>query len=121
MSRILAIIKGEPALLTGLTQAVIALVVALGAHLTTDQTGALLTATTAVLALVAAASSRPFQVATLTGALTAVGTALVAFGVHHISAGEISSVNAVVVALAALLLRAHVSPVASLRGAPAKM
>lgn len=119
---IIRIIKTEPALITGLVQAVLALVVATGAHLTTDQMGALLTATTAVLALVAAASTRPFQVASLTGALTAVGTALVAFGVHHISPGEIASVNAVVVALAALLLRGHVSPAASVReAAPAKM
>ena len=118
----LRIIKTEPALLTGLLQTVLSLIVGLGAHLTAGQTGALLAATTAVLALVAAASTRPFHVAALTGALGAVITLLVAFGVRHVSVADIATVNAVVVALAALLLRLHVTPVASLKkAAPAKM
>jgi hypothetical protein len=119
MSRILNLIKTEPALITGALQTLVALLVTLGWHLTTDQTSALLAVTTGVLALVSAASARPFQVSALTGLVAAVVTLLVAFGAH-VQPGLVGTLNAAIVAVLALVLRAHVTPVASLRGAAAK-
>jgi hypothetical protein len=121
MSRLVNLIKTEPVMLTGLVQSLLALVVGLGLSLSGTETGALEAATTAVLALVAAVSVRPFPVAALTGAVTAVATVLVAFGVPHVSTGEVSSLNAVIVSVLSLVLRGHVTPVASLRkpGPPA--
>lgn len=46
------IFSKEPALIIGVVQAVIVLGVSFGLHLSTEQTGAILTATTAVLAIV---------------------------------------------------------------------
>jgi len=114
MSKLINVIKTEPVLITGLVQSLLALLVGLGFSLTAGQTGALEAGTTAVLALVAAVSVRPFPVAALTGALSAVATVLIAFGVPHISTGAVSSLNAVVVAVLGLVLRGHVTPVASL-------
>ena len=119
MSKLLNVIKTEPVMITGLVQAILALVVGLGFALTAGQTGALEAATSAVLALVAAVSVRPFPVAALTGAFTAVATALVAFGVPHVTTGEVSLLNTVVVAVLALALRGHVTPTATLRKAAA--
>jgi hypothetical protein len=119
MSRIVNTIRTEPVLITGLVQSLLALVVGLGFSLTAGQTGALEAVTTAVLALVAAVSVRPFPVAALTGALSAVATVLIAFGVPHVTTGEVSSLNAVVVAVLSLVLRIHVTPTASLAPQPA--
>lgn len=118
----LRIIKTEPALAAGVVQAVISLAVGLGLHLTAGQTGALEAATSAVLAAVVAFSARPVQVSAFTGALAAVGTVLVAFGVPHVTGGSVSSLNAVLVAVLALVLRGHVTPVANApKAQPVKM
>jgi membrane-bound ClpP family serine protease len=103
------VIKNEPALISGVVQSLLALLVGLGLHLTTDQTGAILAVVAAVLGLVAAAATRPFHVAALTGVVSAVIPLLLAFGVHA-STADISTVNAVIVAVFALLVRMHVSP-----------
>jgi hypothetical protein len=115
MKSVLTMIKTEPALITGAIQAVLALVVGTGVNLSAGQTGALLAVTTAVLALVTAASARPFQVGALTGLVSAVVTLLIAFGVHGVQPGIVSSLNAAIVAVMALVLRGHVTPVATLR------
>lgn len=114
MNKILAVIKTEPVMISGLVQSLLSLIVGLGLSLTAGQTGALEAGTTAVLALIAAVSVRPFPVTILTGAVTAVVTLLVAFGVPHVSTGMVSSLNASIVAVLALVLRGHVTPVASL-------
>lgn len=49
----------EPALVTGLVQAVLVLVVVFGLHLSDAQTGAILAVTTAVLALVVRSQVSP--------------------------------------------------------------
>lgn len=113
LSSIIKALKSEPVAVTGAVQALVALLVSLGLHLSTDQTGAVLTVTTALLALLAAVSARPFAVSALTGLMSAVGTAAVAFGVHGISSGLVSAVNAALVAVLSLVLRGHVSPVSS--------
>ena len=64
-----------------------------------------------------AASARPFAVSALTGLVSAVVTLLVAFGVHGIQPNPVVSVNAAIVAITALVLRGHITPVATTRAA----
>jgi hypothetical protein len=104
----------EPVLSAGVVQDAIALVIALGFTLTAGQSGAIEAAAAGLGALIMALSVRPFQVPVLTGALTAIGTLLVAYGVHGVSPGMVSSFNAALVAILAIVLRGHVTPVASL-------
>lgn len=115
MKSLLNIIKTEPVLLTGLVQTLLAFAVGTGWHLTTAEGAGIIAATTAILALVAAVATRPFQVPALTGAVTAVVTLLVAFGVPHIQLGDVATLNAVIVAVMALVLRLHTTPVATLQ------
>ncbi len=119
MPKILTVIKTEPALIAGITQAILALLAAtVLTSLTTDQSGAILAATTAVAGLVAAVATRPFAVASLTGFTGAIVTLLVTFGVHGVQPGSVALINAVVVTLAALVVRMHVTPVAAQPAAP---
>ena len=114
MSKLLNLVKTEPAMITAAVQALIALVVSLGYSLSAGQTGAIVAVTTAVLALITAAAARPFQVSALTGLVSAVVTLLLAFGVHGIQPSFVSTFNAAIVAVLALVLRSHVTPVATL-------
>ena len=110
---------GEPAVLAGLAQSVLALIVAVGFHLTARQAGSIEAAFAALVTLYVAFSVRPFPVAAVTGAMTTVGTLLIAFGVPHVSSGLVSTVNAVLASVLALVLRGHVTPVSKLRAAKA--
>lgn len=112
------LIKTEPALFSGLAQAVIALAIGLGVHLTSAQEGSLLAVTTAVIGLVAAIATRPFQVSALTALTGALVTLLVAYGVHGVQPSIVATLNAAIVAIAALIVRLHVTPVASLPKRP---
>ena len=119
MSRFIQLVKTEPALFTGAVQAVLALIAGTGLNLTAAQSGAVLAATTAVLALIAAAATRPFQVSALTGVVTVAGTLAVAFGVKNADPGLVASVNGVIVAAFAFFgIRPQVTPVASLSKPP---
>jgi hypothetical protein len=120
MSRFIQIIKTEPALITGAVQVVLALLSATVVSLTAEQTGAILAVTTAVLALIAAIATRPFQVQALTGFVTAAVTLLITFGVPHVDPGIVATVNAAIVAIAPLIVRFHVTPVATLNAAKRK-
>jgi hypothetical protein len=93
-------LKSYPFLSAAFVQAVLALVVALGWHLTAVETGSIEAAAAAVLALLVAPHVLPGVVPVFLGALTAIGALLVAFRVPHVSSGEVS---AIVAALAALL------------------
>jgi hypothetical protein len=104
--------RNEPAMVTGVAQAALALGITLGLHLTVAQTGALEAAAAGIGAVITAASTRPVAVPVLTGALTAILTCLVAFGVPHVTAASVSEVNAALVAVLAIVLRAHQTPVA---------
>ena len=55
----MSIIRSEPALVIGLVQTIIALVVAFGANLSPEQVGAILAASAAVLAVVTRSQVRP--------------------------------------------------------------
>lgn len=59
MSTILAKIKAEPALVTGLISAVVALAVAFGLHLSGEQTGAISAVVVAILAFVTRSKVTP--------------------------------------------------------------
>jgi hypothetical protein len=115
VSRFIQIVKTEPALLTGAVQVALALLSATVVSLTAGQTGAILAVTTAVLALNAAIATRPFQVQALAGFATAAVTLLITFGVPHVDPGIVATANAAIVAIAPLIVRSHVTPVATLK------
>jgi hypothetical protein len=96
----LKFLKSWPFLSASFVQAALALVVALGFHLTAGQTGAIEAAAAAVLALLVAPHVEETVVPLAIGALTAAGAVLVAFKTPHVTSGEVA---AVVAALAALL------------------
>jgi hypothetical protein len=93
-------LKSWPFLSASFVQAALALVVALGFHLTAAQTGSIEAAAAAVLALAVAPHVQQSVVPVAIGALTAIGTLLVAFKVPHVNSAEVS---AFVAAIAALL------------------
>lgn len=116
MSRFANLIKTEPAVFLAAVQAAITLLAQFGFTLTTAQTGGLLAATSALLALITAAMTHPFKLAALTGFVTTAGTLLISFGIPHVAAGEVSAVNMVIVAAFAFAaVRPQVTPLASLR------
>lgn len=99
-----------PALFGALAQAVLALVVAAGLHLTTNQTGVILACVTAGVGLVVGLLTSEFSVALLTGFVNAVITAGLAFGIHGITSSTVSMVDALIVAIGAFFIHSQVSP-----------
>jgi hypothetical protein len=113
---LLNLVKTEPALLAGAAQTVLALLTAtVIPHITAAESGASLAAFTAALSLVAAIATRPFQVSALTGFTGAAVTLLVAFGIPGVQPSIVATLNAVIVAVAMLVVRLHVTPVTTLR------
>ena len=98
----LKFLKSFPFLSAATVQAALALVVALGFHLTAVQTGSIEAAAAALLALLTVPHITPFPVPLFVGALTAIGALLVAFKVPNISSGEVSAVVALVAAFLGL-------------------
>jgi hypothetical protein len=105
-------IRNEPAMVTGVAQAALALAVTLGLHLTAAETGALEAAAALTGGIIVAASTRPVAVPVLFGGLTAILTCLVAFGVPHVTPAAVSAANALTVAVLTGVLRGHQTPVA---------
>jgi hypothetical protein len=104
-------LKAEMPLINSLIQTVLSLILALSfTSLTADQAGAIEAAIAALGAAVVAFGTKPFQVSALTGAFQAVIVLLVAFGIHGIQPSVVSAINALLVAIAGLLVRQHVSP-----------
>jgi hypothetical protein len=91
-------LRSWPFLSASVVQAALALVVALGFHLTAVQTGSIEAAAAAILALLVAPHVKEAVVPVAIGALTAIGALLVAFKTPHITAGEVSAVVALVAA-----------------------
>lgn len=89
--------------------------VAILAHLSSGVQNALTVIITAVFALIATLTTRPIDLAGLTGFVTTVATAAGVLG-FHIRPDIISAVNAAVVTLATLLLTNLVSPSAKMGG-----
>lgn len=99
----------EPAVIVYAVNAGVAALVAWGLDLSADQTGAINTIVTAVLAAVVAAMTRPVTVSAITGAAATVATALAAFGLH-LTADQIGASVTVGSIVLALLLRQNVTP-----------
>jgi hypothetical protein len=99
----------EPAAILYGLNALIALLVAYGLPLTQDQTGAIVTVATAVLAIWAALTTRPVVVSTITGAVGTALAAVAAFGLE-LSADQIGATVMALSVVLALLLRQNVSP-----------
>jgi hypothetical protein len=115
------LISLEPVLSASTVQAVLALIIAVGVHLSPAVTGGIEAVAAALLALIIAASVDKVTPALWTGLVTALGTLLIAFGVHHVSAGEVSAVNAVLAIVLASLLREKVTPLTrTVKRVPAK-
>jgi hypothetical protein len=115
------LISLEPVLSASTVQAVLALVIAVGVHLSPGVTGGIEAVAAALLALITAASVDKVTPALWTGLVTALGTLVVAFGVHHVNAGDVSAVNVVLAIVLASLLREKVTPLArTAKRAPAK-
>jgi hypothetical protein len=91
-------LKSWPFLSASFVQAALALVVALGFHLTAVQAGSIEAAAAAVLALVVAPHVRETVVPLAIGALTAIGALLVAFGTPHVTGKEVAAVVGLVAA-----------------------
>src|SRR5581483_5737204 len=87
-----------PFLSAATVQAALSLVVALGFSLSPGQTGAIEAAAAGVLALLTAAAAKTLTVPLVVGAITAVGSLLVAFKAPHISSGEVAAFAALVAA-----------------------
>ncbi len=118
-AKLLNLIKTEPQLAANAVQALLGVLVAFGIGLTTDQAGAVLGITAAVLTAVTAASTRPLQVSAFSGLVTAAAVLAVSFGMH-LPAGGVASVNLLISAVLALLARGQVTPVAKLNAAKPK-
>lgn len=101
----------EPALLFGVLSAVLGLLSALHVgHLSTDQTGVIMAAVTAVFGAVVAWRTRPIAPAAFTGAFTALATLAAAFGLH-LTPQVTGAGSGLVMALILFLARGHVVPV----------
>jgi hypothetical protein len=107
--------KLEPAAILYGVNALVALLVAYGLNLTAEQTGAITTITTAVLAIATALATRPIVVSTITGAVASLLAAVAAFGLE-LSADQIGATVTALSVVLALLLRANVSPVPAVAG-----
>jgi hypothetical protein len=106
----------NPAVVLYIVNAVIALAVAWGVHLSTDVTGAIDTIVTGGLTVIAAFLVRPVAVSAVIAALATIATAFSAFGLH-LSQDKITATAAVVsLGLGALLHALGIPVVAAARG-----
>jgi hypothetical protein len=87
----------------------VALAVSWGASLSADQTGAITTIATAVIAIAAAVLTRPVSVGVLTGAAATLLAAFTAFGLH-LTADQIGEITGIGSVFLGLLLHQSVSP-----------
>jgi len=110
-----ALLAREPAALAfGLSAALIP-VLTLLLHWDSAQTAAASAILTALSTVIAAVKARPASVATLIGGATAIAEALAAFHVK-IPAADLAMFTSAASAILAAILRANLTPVASLRG-----
>jgi hypothetical protein len=117
VSKLWAEIRSEPAVIVGAVNTIVAALVAFGLHLTATQTGAVTTISTAVLAIIVAAATRPVAVPVITGAVATAATAAAAFGLH-LSAAQIGTGVPVLALVLSLVLRQAITPISKLKAAP---
>jgi hypothetical protein len=99
----------EPALITGILNALLGLVVTLNVGLTSQEAGTLTVLVTAGFTAVAAALTRPIAPTAFTGLVTAGADALAAFH-FELSGATVGAVNALVISVLMFINRGHVSP-----------
>jgi hypothetical protein len=114
MTYLKSLLKFEPAVVAWALNGGIVLVLAYLLHFTKTQEAAAATIVTALAAAYTAIKARPFAVAALTGALMTAVTAATAFGFHP-SAQVIAAVSAVLSSILPLVLRANLTPLATLK------
>ncbi|NJP24476.1 hypothetical protein FLW53_09690 [Microbispora sp. SCL1-1] len=105
------IFNREPAVWVYAVNSLVALLVAFGLNLSQEQTGAITTIATGVLAAVVAVLTRPFVVSALTGAVGTVLTAVAAFGLE-LSSDQIGAFVTALGVVLSLVLRMNVTPAA---------
>jgi hypothetical protein len=105
-------LKFEPAMLVYCVNAVVALLVAYGLHLTDTQTGAVTTLATVAVTIWTAWMTRPVAVPIITGAVGTALAAVAAFGLD-LSADQIGATVTGLSIVLALLLRQNVTPAAA--------
>jgi hypothetical protein len=109
VSRFLAWIKADSALILYAVQAVLAVIVAFGISPSPGWTAAVVTITAALITIATGILTRPVRVSVITGAVATILTAAAAFGLHLSSAQTGAGVTALSVVLA-LVLRQNISP-----------
>jgi hypothetical protein len=109
----------NPASILFAVNALVAMAVAYGAHLSTDQTGAITAIVTAVLTIFTAATTRPVGLQVILGGVTAVATALATFGLDLTSAQIGTGVTVLSIVLAGVFHLAHVPVTAAKAGTTA--
>ena len=102
----------EPVLLAWALNGGLAVLLGNLIHISSTQEAAVTTILTAAVAIYSAVRTRPFEVSIFTGAVTTIGVAAAAFGLHLPSA-EIGVGAAVLSGVVALILRQNVSPSAT--------
>jgi hypothetical protein len=107
--------RAEPATILYGVNAAVALLVAYGLDLSTDQVAAISVIATGVLTVVTAATTRPVVVSSITAAVGTCLTAVAAFGLH-LSADQIGATVTALSIVLGLLLRQNVSPAPAVKG-----
>lgn len=104
MNKIAEWIRTETPAINAAVSALLALILGLGAALTTVQTAAWEAAVAAGLALAAGVFVRPFALSALTGFVSAGATLLAAYGLHSATPGLVSLINGLITAVFALVV-----------------
>jgi formate hydrogenlyase subunit 3/multisubunit Na+/H+ antiporter MnhD subunit len=99
----------EPAVIVYSVNALVALLVAYGLDLSQEQTAAVSSIATAVVAIIVTVMTRPIVVSALTGAVTTLMTAVAGFGLEF-TADQIGATVTVLSIVLGLVLRANVTP-----------
>lgn len=115
MSRLLAVLRTEPAAVYVTALGTVAALIVALAHLNATQAGWLATGATALGTLIAALLARPWHVAVIAGAAGTILQALVVFRVP-LSRDEIAAVvQAISLVLGLLAMRPNLTPIVSMQ------
>lgn len=106
---LLAVIQAEPAVVFFAVNAAVAIGTTWGLKLTSDETGALLVSTTAIISALTALLARPARVPVVKGAVVTVLTAMEAFHLH-LSQTFIAGTAATLSIVLGLLFRQNLTP-----------
>ena len=111
MSRVISLIRSEPAVILYAASAVLTAVITFGCRATPGQAAAVATIATAAVTIITALTTRPVTIPVVTGAVATIATAAGAFGLH-LTTDQIGAAVPVLSIILALVLRQNVTPVA---------